>query len=122
MDQSSMMMTCQEARELVYDIQTMRIESNAEADKRGSLFALAQAHLLVCIKCNGFFEHERAFVHALHDRIVHAYQPMPATLLSDTLQRIHLARVEEAQPRFSRGFVRGMSAFIKSLFSRSTRF
>jgi hypothetical protein len=52
------MLTCHEARTLLYDIQTMRIDPTARPDERGSKLALAKAHVLVCVMCNGFFEQE----------------------------------------------------------------
>ncbi len=112
------MLTCPEARTLLYDIQTMRIDPNAKPDERGSKLALAKAHVLVCVMCNGFFEQERAFVRSVHDRIVHVHQPMPTAVLSNTLQLIQRARVEELQPRLIGGFGRRLSDFFRSLFRR----
>lgn len=91
-------MTCHEARTLLYDLQTMRTDPNARPDERGSRFALAKAHVLTCVLCNGFFEQERAFVHALHDRITHIPQPVPVSALSNTLTLVQQARIQELEP------------------------
>lgn len=110
------MLSCHEARTLLYDIQTMRTPPKAERDERGSMLALAKAHLLTCVMCNGFFEQERAFVRALHDRVLHVHQPMPVAMLSNTLQLIQRARVEELHPRLIGSVRRKFSSFIRSLF------
>ncbi len=109
------MMSCHEARTLLYDIQTMRVDPDSMPDERGSLIALAKAHVLSCVLCNGFFEQERAFVHALHDRIVHIPQPVPVSILGNTLQMVQQARIRELQSP-ARGFRHRMRAFFRSLF------
>ncbi|HET6401344.1 MAG TPA: hypothetical protein VFH95_08090 [Candidatus Kapabacteria bacterium] len=109
------MMSCHEARTLLYDAQTMRTEPDAETGERGSLLAVAKAHVLVCVMCNGFFEQERAFVHALRDRIAHIPQPVPVSVLGNTLQLVQQARLRELQSP-SRGFRRRTRAFFRSVF------
>ncbi len=114
--EDKIMLTCHEALTLLYDLQTMRTDPHAEPDKRGSKLALAKAHILTCVMCNDFFEQERAYVKAVHDRIVHIHQPMPLSVLSNTLQLVQQARVEELQFRPTRSISQRIAGFVRSIF------
>jgi len=115
------MMTCQEARALLYDVQTMRTAPDTEEVERGSMLALAKAHVLVCVMCSSFFEQEGAYVSALHDRVTNIPQPVPGSVLANTLQLIERARVEELDPKPARGFRHRIAGFFKMIFHSRIR-
>ena len=90
-------MTCEEARNFIYDVETMRAAGTT--DERATMFTLAKAHVLSCLLCTSFFEHERAFVSAVRDRFVHVSTPVPSLVVMAALAAVNEARLEEYQGR-----------------------
>lgn len=112
-------MTCPEARKLLYDREVSRHYTDGE--ERTTLLSLAHAHLLVCLACNEYFELERAMVGAVRDRVAALGAPMPAYVLSKTLQSVHderMSRHERGLGRFTIGGRRSIWHRIASFFQR----
>ena len=103
-------MNCHEARRLLYDIQLSRVSGSA-ADERASLVTLATAHLHVCLACTEFFEHERALIVTLRDRLEHSVSPVPPVVFQAVLSAVHQERLTE----------RGSSSLRKSWWSKIKR-
>ena len=111
------MMTCAEARKLLYDTETTAHDTN-ERSEAGSAVALAKAHIMVCMACNEYFERERAYVSTIIDRVSTLVSPIPTSVLASVLDVTAKARVEEYE-RSQLKQPKKMLAFFQKFFSKS---
>jgi hypothetical protein len=109
------MMSCEEARKLLYEIETGMEQTSVFSDPL-SILALAKAHLLVCVACSDYFERERAFTATITDHIQTFITPIPALVVSNIFDSISKARTNEYkdhEPTNRKGF----TAWFKRLFT-----
>ena len=62
------MMTCEEAKQALYELETSRSKNVTPLDA-ATMMALAKAHLSVCMACSEYFDRERRFITAFHNRL-----------------------------------------------------
>jgi hypothetical protein len=88
------MITCAEARKILYDLETTSSSGSLITDP-GSMIVLAKAHAMTCMACSEYFEREQGFIAVIRDRVNSLKSPMPEFALANVLAGISNARLEE---------------------------
>ena len=108
------MISCAEARKIMYDLETTA-SSGSFVTEPGTMIALAKAHVMTCMACSEYFDHERGFIAVMRDRVTAFRSPMPELALAHVLAGISNERSQEFRSPVRDG-KRGMLYYLKKFF------
>ena len=115
------MITCAEARKILYDLETTA-STGSLVTEPGTVIALAKAHAITCMACSEYFERERGFISVILDRVSSLGSPVPEFALANVLAGISNARLEEFNhhhSHYERGGRNGIFHYLKKFFGKS---